>query len=183
MHRLFLVLILLVTAGTRLPAAELLLDREHLPRIQALIAGAHSRIDLALFLAVLPENAWPGHPVRQLAEALVAARDRGLELRVLLDRPGQDDGMNDGFATFLQQAGVAVRRNDPERRMHSKVLAVDGRWLLIGSANWSMSAFRFNAETSLLIEDRALAARWTEHFELEWAAAVHLRAADAAVRP
>ena len=57
----------------------------------------------------------------------------------------------------LLHAGVRIWRCPPPFR-HSKVMLVDGEWVLIGSCNWDIRSFRLNFEICMEIYDRNLAA-------------------------
>lgn len=116
-------------------------------------------------------------------EALIEARKRGVDVRVILD-PGDHDELipiikkaprgfpNLPIALQLLKAGVPVRwyRLDPDQvEMHAKVGIIDGRVLLAGSTNWIPSAFLYNNEMSLLVEGGAAVERSRSMFESDWA--------------
>src|SRR5207245_1733300 len=69
----------------------------------------------------------------QVMAALGTAARRGVDVWVLLD-PNQD--LNQAAATRLRDAGVGARfyRTSGEK-LHAKAMVVDGRTLLVGSAN------------------------------------------------
>lgn len=125
-------------------------------------AAAESRIVVALFACVLPDEASARHPVRQLLDALTDAHRRGLEVRVLLDyerrRDGQEDTVNHNAAMYLLERAVPIRRSEHNRRAHMKTVVVDDVVVHIGSANWTWSAFRRNREHNLRITDESVAA-------------------------
>ena len=94
----------------------------------------------------------------QLAEALRRARDRGVKVRVVLDRgpdPGgfsQDPEARNGAARdYLAAAGIPVFLDDPQVVTHAKALIVDGKTVLLGSTNWTTAAFTQNVEADALV--------------------------------
>lgn len=108
-------------------------------------AGSGSRIGVMM-------NAWT---ITEFATALVAARDEGASVRVLVSHTYA----NDPPAQTLLEAGVEIRRDS----IHDKVIVIDDV-VFTGSANWSANA-RSNNENVLRIEDAALAAAY--HAEVD----------------
>jgi phosphatidylserine/phosphatidylglycerophosphate/cardiolipin synthase-like enzyme len=108
-----------------------------------LIEEARSRIDLELF--VLTDTG--------IVHALQRAHRRGVAVRLLLD-PQQRP--SDAAAAQLRGAGIDVRlyRGGGEK-LHAKVAVVDGRRVLVGSANWTRSGFEHNHELDVEIVDSA----------------------------
>src|SRR5215470_2311894 len=99
--------------------------------------------------------------------ALAAAHRRGASVRVLLD-PEQD--VNRPSFTLLRESGVDVRWYPvpPGAKLHAKAALFDGRRLLVGSANWSLSGLSVNHELDLLFEDAAAAGTFANRFETDW---------------
>ena len=52
---------------------------------------------------------------------------------------------------------------------HTKGMIVDGRWLMLGSQNWSKPGVTLNRDASLIFDDEELAGYFTEAFEIDWA--------------
>jgi phosphatidylserine/phosphatidylglycerophosphate/cardiolipin synthase-like enzyme len=125
-----------------------------------LINGARKDISVVMFHAVY--KAGREHPSNALSEGLVAARQRGLRVRVLLDldRPGEVFGsrqVNQPAFDYLRAAGVEVAWDRPERLTHTKLLIVDGRDVLAGSHNWTAGSLYSYDEKSLVVRSEALA--------------------------
>ena len=98
---------------------------------------------------------------------LAAARRRGVTVRLLLD-PGQD--VNRPWFGLLRESGVEVRWYPvpPGAKLHAKAALFDGRRLLLGSANWSLSGLSVNHELDLLFEDASTAGTFASRFESDW---------------
>lgn len=79
-------------------------------------------------------------PATLLREALLRARARGVEVRMLLDAFGCE-GVSDEFLAPLREAGVHLARFNPRRflrraiRNHRKLLACDGEHAVVGGFN------------------------------------------------
>jgi phosphatidylserine/phosphatidylglycerophosphate/cardiolipin synthase-like enzyme len=102
---------------------------------------------------------------RPIAEALVEAKDRGIDVRVVLDKEQPLDRHSQMPA--LVEAGVPVKVDHKHAIMHDKVIIVDGRTVLTGSFNFSVAAEEHNAENLLTDVNSPLAddylANWTHH--------------------
>ncbi len=138
---------------------EDLSDRAYEDRALKLIDESRRSIVLSLY-QFDADPAKPWHPATKFADALIRAHGRGLSLYLLLNRnyDFQSAGTeslftrNDTAYAYLRKAGVQnVFFADPGRRVHDKLLIVDGEWVLEGSHNWSYSAMRVNRESSSLI--------------------------------
>ncbi len=107
-------------------------------------------------------------PDELVIKALLAARHRGVRVRILL--PGKHI---DSDAVRLASrrewgplllAGVEIREYQPTM-MHNKLLIADGLMVSVGSTNLDIRSFRLNDEASLNVYDRAFAERMTVVFE------------------
>ncbi len=94
------------------------------------IAGAASTIDVAMY----------SFTVDAIADALMAARNRGVRVRIIVDR-GQAGGQG-AEADLLLDNGMNLKKVDPPSSglMHHKLAIFDGKTLLTGSYNWSANA-------------------------------------------
>ncbi len=94
---------------------------------------------------------------RPIAQALIAARRRGVNVRVVLDKSQRTERYSS--ATFLANMGVPVRIDSRYRIMHNKFLIVDGRTVETGSFNYTYSAQHYNAENVLVVWNNPRLAR------------------------
>lgn len=139
-------------------AVRVLADAAYGDTLSALIKNAIQRIDLAMFL-FKTSQARDNRPAGLVRE-LVAARQRGVEVRVILEYSSHDQDLNrtnQETAQILKRGGVAVFFDSPERTAHAKLAVIDRRYCLVGSHNLSQSALKYNHEFSLLLDNPALA--------------------------
>ena len=127
------------TAGNRI---ELLENGEQFfPSVFARIASARREVLLETFILFEDKVGL------QLHEALVAAARRGVQVDLTIDGWGSPD-LSDHFLSTLVDAGVRVRVFDPGprpfglrpkmlRRMHRKIVVVDGEVAFVGGMNYS----------------------------------------------
>ncbi|GGD10727.1 cardiolipin synthase ClsB [Franconibacter pulveris 1160] len=114
---------------------------EYYPAVFAAINKAKSKIFLETFIWFEDEVG------RQLHAVLLRAAQRGVSIEVLLDGYGSPD-LSDSFVNELTAAGVIFRYYDPRkplfgmrtnlfRRMHRKIVVIDGNVAFVGGINYS----------------------------------------------
>jgi phosphatidylserine/phosphatidylglycerophosphate/cardiolipin synthase-like enzyme len=133
-------------------------DAAYYETLATLITNATRRIDLAMFL-FKTSPAGNNRPAG-LARELVAARQRGVAVRVILEYSGHDHTLNRAnqeTAELLKKGGVAVFFDSPNRTSHAKLAVIDRRYCLVGSHNLTQSALKHNHELSLLLDNPQLA--------------------------
>jgi len=100
-------------------------------------------------------------PTSTLIAAMATAALRGVDVALLLpsevDRPYMRWAA-DAYLWELLEHGVRVYRRPPPF-VHTKLLLVDERWILFGSANLDRRSFRLNFEFNLEAYDAELARR------------------------
>jgi phosphatidylserine/phosphatidylglycerophosphate/cardiolipin synthase-like enzyme len=105
-----------------------------------------------------------------IASALVDARARGVDVRVLLDKSARGDKAS--LLEPLERAGVVTAVDDKHALANSKVMLIDEAVVLTGSFNNPKAAESDNVENLVIIRDRAVAARYFEHLREHYAHAV-----------
>ncbi len=104
-------------------------------------------------------------PDSALISALDAAALRGVEVDILL--PGEIDLPHVRWAAWGQlwqvlERGCRVWESGGPFD-HSKLMAVDGAWSFVGSANWDTRSLRLNFELNVECYDRDLCASIEKH--------------------
>jgi cardiolipin synthase len=99
-------------------------------------------------------------PDTQIREALVAAAQRGVEVKVMVPGPQTDVPMVRLASRYrygsMLKGGVKIYEYQPTM-LHDKTVVVDGLFSTIGSINFDERSMSTNAEESLSFYDRALA--------------------------
>lgn len=103
---------------------------------------------------------------REIAEELVRAKDRGVRVRVVLDK-GQET-QTYSKSRYLIKRGFDVKYHAGSGIMHNKFAIIDGAVLITGSFNWTPTADRKNEENLLLITDPGIIKKYQERFEYLW---------------
>ena len=97
-----------------------------------------------------------------IAEALVAAHARGVDVRIILDKSQETDRRSD-FA-LVRAGGIPVWIDTVHGIAHSKVMILDGQAVITGSFNFTAAAEKSNAENLLVIRDPGLAALYARNW-------------------
>lgn len=130
----------------------------HLMYLMTIAAAEHS-IDLEAAYFV---------PDELIIKALIAARKRGVRIRVIV--PGKHiDSDSVRLASKahwgeLLKEGIEIYEYQPTM-MHNKMLIVDGLLVSVGSTNFDVRSFRLNDEASLNVYSRDFATHMTHVFE------------------
>ncbi len=103
-----------------------------------------------------------------LAESLFAARDRGVRVRLILDRGEYRTG--GAAARAIQKNNLPMRLLGmrDQSLMHDKFAVFDNRLVATGSYNWTGAAEYTNHENLVLLDDRDLVERFQREFERLW---------------
>lgn len=125
-------------------------------RIIRQIEATRTRIDAAIFTVTFD----------RLTRALLAARQRGVAIRLLTDNDKALDLGSD--IARLSHADLDVRIDRTEVHMHHKFAIFDEEWLLTGSYNWTRSAFLENQENLVSLRDKHAIAQFQTVFDALW---------------
>jgi len=149
-------------------ATAVVVDRDYFDDVSSLIKSAKERVYVVMFSMQRYTN--PEHwdsSSNKLLDALVAAKTRGVEVRVIIDEWPEG---NDKAFGYLDERGVAVRAMHDEGTTHDKLLIIDGV-VVVGSTNWSYYSLDKNHEANVAIRSEEIAARFKQYFDSLWASA------------
>lgn len=109
-------------------------------------------------------------PDRLMVDALVAARERGVAIRLLVPGRYIDSSLVRMASKRrwgrLLAAGVEIHEYVPTM-MHNKMLILDGELISVGSTNFDMRSFDLNDEASLNIYSREFGRQMTAVMEAD----------------
>jgi phosphatidylserine/phosphatidylglycerophosphate/cardiolipin synthase-like enzyme len=144
--------------------------RENLESVDARAIGrAQLSIDVAAYVLSDP----------RIIEALTAAAERGVVIRLYLDRSQfAEHGPTRGgiVEALLAHPNVAAKVKGEGVLMHLKAYAVDGELLRTGSGNFSRSGLASQDNDAIFITDPAVVDAFEGNFERIWARAQNIEA-------
>jgi phosphatidylserine/phosphatidylglycerophosphate/cardiolipin synthase-like enzyme len=104
----------------------------------------------------------------EVLDALLVLMDAGVDVEVLLDKKQQDLEYNT-MGAEMAAAGIQVtlveKTQAEQSTMHHKFAVIDGKRIMLGSANYSWTAFHLSDEDLLTIENPDLATRLLNEFD------------------
>jgi cardiolipin synthase A/B len=128
--------------------------------ILAPINAARHSMNIRMFLFTDPS----------LINAVIAARRRGVKVRVMLN-PARRDGTSDNAATreMLKQEGVAVRDSSAEFAVtHQKSMVIDDKVGFIESLNWETRDLTVTRDYAVETTRKAEVAEMVRCFDADW---------------
>jgi phosphatidylserine/phosphatidylglycerophosphate/cardiolipin synthase-like enzyme len=117
-----------------------------------LLNNAQSTIDGAMFELNL----------QNVADALIAAHQRGVRVRIVYDNEHTED---DPQMQQLIDAGISATPDERSAYMHNKFLVIDGEIVWTGSLNITINDAYKNNNNALAFVSRELAQNYTTEFE------------------
>lgn len=130
------------------------------------LKGAKESIYVVMYVLMSGEG--PAYPENILIQDLIDAQKKGLKVKVILDESVKDfDGsvLNSKAYQRLLENGIDVRFDSPYKITHVKLIVVDGYITILGSHNWSLTAFQLNNESSVLIKSKRLAQNFITYID------------------
>jgi len=109
---------------------------------------------------------------KPVTEVLQEKIKQGVEVHVILD-----ETLAVHFSStqgILKESGADVRISPNGNQMHHKVLVIDQRTVILGSANISAAAFNFNDENMLIIDSPVFAKVLEKEFKRCWLARTYM---------
>jgi phospholipase D len=97
-----------------------------------------------------------------IADALIKAHERGVKVRVLLDKNNLKDKWSK--RSVLVDAGVDVGIDKVPGIAHNKIIVIDEETVMTGSYNFTRAADIRNAENVIIINDKAVANEYLQNW-------------------
>jgi HKD family nuclease len=106
---------------------------------------AKTSITVAMYFIII-DPADKTNPVNELVNDIIDAKNRGVLVKVVLE----DSKLKENRLAYekLRDSNITVHFDTPEHLLHIKGVAIDDRFIFLGSANWSKSAIEDNYEAT-----------------------------------
>lgn len=128
------------------------------PVLVNMIGSAKSSIDVAVY----------SFTDRDIADALIDAKKRGVAVRVISDRECSQERSQEKLLTSLKHTGIPVKVNSHAGLMHLKVTITDQAAVATGSFNYTYSAESENDEAFVVLNDKKAAGDFKNEFSCMW---------------
>lgn len=116
-------------------------DPDAVSKIISLIDKARKTVKVAMYTFTR----------RDFAEALARAKLRGVKVDVVMDR-NSSKSSSKKIARYLHREGVPLNINTDAGLSHHKMMYIDNKTLVNGSANWTKAAFTQNNDCFIIID-------------------------------
>lgn len=132
-------------------------DRRYEAAVIDILDNAAESIAISMYIISPAEKG----PVSFLINDLIEALERGVSVVIYLNTKFSQRHTEPSFSEkpfqLLREKGAIIRPVSNTYMLHDKLIIVDSRYVVEGSANWSISAMRTNFESTSLIDSPALA--------------------------
>ena len=112
-----------------------------------------------------------GFTSEEIAKALINAHNRGVKVKVLLDK--SNIGAKYSKMRDLRKAGIEVLIDEVSGIAHNKIIIIDGFLVITGSFNFTTSADIRNTENVIIVKNKPLAQKylqnWHARYEMSYA--------------
>ncbi len=138
---------------------EAILGKNYPKQVIPLIESARHTINIVVFDWRWYESD-PANPCQLFNAAIVRAAKRGVIVRACVN--------SESIKTPLIANGIDVRIPISKSLMHTKMIIIDDVILIMGSHNFSQSAFTQNFETSAILRDHEEISKFSSFFDSLW---------------
>lgn len=128
------------------------------PVLMGIINNAKTSLDVAIY----------SFTDTDIADALIAAHRRGVEVRVISDRESSSNSSQKRLLLSLARAGIAVKINTHQDLMHMKVTIADKTVVTTGSFNYTKTAENYNDEVFVVIHSAQAGQDFSNEFASMW---------------
>jgi len=127
-----------------MPQIEAIIGKEFIKKVIPLVENAKSSIKIVVFdWRWYPND--PANPAQLFNHAILTAKNRGVDVKAITN--------TDDVVKLLNQQGCKAKHPISKKLIHAKIMIIDDRHLIIGSHNYTQSAFTMNQEVSVILRD------------------------------
>lgn len=136
-----------------------IIGREFPKKVIPLIQQARNSIDIIVYdWRWCPDQI--ASEIQKFNNAIVVARRKGKKVRVITNSPQ--------IIAILKENKIEAKKNFSTRKLHVKLMIIDDELAILGSHNYTMSAFTTNFEISITTKDEEVVKRLKNFFANLW---------------
>jgi len=136
-----------------------IIGKEFGPKVTPLIKQAKHSINIIVYTWHWYPNQI-GSEIQKFNNAIIDAAKKGKQVRVITNFPY--------INPILSQLGIKVKKTNSKKTIHTKLIIIDNKIVIIGSHNYTMNAFTINYEVSIIIQNQDFSERLNEYFNNLW---------------
>jgi len=156
---------------------EVITDREYFQVVHRTLREACHSIQLMMYTIGYYKK-YPDSPSNILIKDLTEAKQRGVEVKVILDVSDWNQKVtrdNKNTGRILSKYGIEVAYDPLTTNTHAKLVIIDGIITILGSTNWTYYSLAHNNEVSVLIKSKEVAQKLSDYFQRIWKTCQHER--------
>ena len=135
---------------------QAIIGKQFPDKVIPLIENAKNSIKIVVFdWRWYPND--PANPVQLFNQAIIRAKRRGVDVKVITN-------INE-IIKILSNEKIEAKKPLTPKLIHSKMMIIDDKILIIGSHNYTQSAFTMNHEASVVIESESELADFIKYFD------------------
>jgi phosphatidylserine/phosphatidylglycerophosphate/cardiolipin synthase-like enzyme len=141
-------------------------DRGYFPAVHEALQNAKTSIHIAAFELKYYDK-YSSSLQNQIIDDLVAAKKRGVDVKIVLDEYANSDPKTNGY-DYVKRNGVGIKYDSNSTTTHSKLIVIDGKVVVLGSTNFSFYALEKNNEVDVILYSEKTAAYFERYFQRLW---------------
>ena len=138
---------------------QLIIGKEYPEMVIPLIRNAKSTIAIIVFDWRWYPN-YVAYPIQKFNLEILNAAKRGVKICAITNYKE--------ITQLLKDSAIEAKHLIQDKLVHTKIMIIDGKIAIVGSHNFTHSAFSYNYEVSVILRDPDLCSQLTTHFNLLW---------------
>lgn len=138
---------------------ELIIGKTYPDQVIPLIREAKSMIAIIVFDWRWYPN-YVAYPIQKFNLEILNAAKRGVKVCAITNYKE--------ITQLLKESAIQAKHLIQDKLVHSKIMIIDNKIAIIGSHNYTHSAFSYNHEVSVIMRDPEIANKLITHFNNLW---------------
>lgn len=135
---------------------KILIGRDFAKGVIPLIKNARQSINIMIY-----EWRWYpneiGSKIQNFNQEIIQAGRRGVEIKAVVQKSL--------IAEILRREKIKVRKIQSSKILHTKLMIIDDKIVILGSHNYTMNAFNINYEVSVITYNDLIVSELREYFK------------------
>lgn len=142
-----------------MPQTLLIIGKEFAANVIPFIEQSKKTIDIVVFdWRWYPDQI--GSAIQKFNNAIITQSKKNTKFRIITNCQNT--------LNILAQNGLKIKQWQSKKLLHTKLMIIDNEIVILGSHNYTMSAFTINYEVSVIIQDKEVVNRLRTYFESLW---------------
>ena len=138
---------------------ELIIGSQYAEKVMPIVSSAKNSIEIIVFdWRWYPD--YVGYPIHKFNNEILQAAKRGVKVRAITNYKE--------ITELLRKSAIECKHLLHNKLVHTKMLVVDRKIAVVGSHNFTHSAFSYNHEISVIMNDEKIATELSVFFDHLW---------------